>query len=100
MKLKTMACRMLFPVLIAAMSAGVALAQNYPVKPVRWIVPMPPGGGTDLVSRTITIELAKLWGVSVLADNRPGAGGTIGMELAIRSPGDGYTIVLGQASNV
>jgi tripartite-type tricarboxylate transporter receptor subunit TctC len=100
MKLKTMVYRILLSLLAFALLGGTALAQNYPVKPVRWIVPMPPGGGTDLVSRTITIELAKLWGVSVLADNRPGAGGTIGMELAIRSPGDGYTIVLGQASNV
>lgn len=100
MKLKTMVCHMLLPALAAAMWGGAALAQNYPAKPVRWIVPMPPGGGTDLISRTITIELAKLWGVNVLAENRPGAGGTIGLEIAIRAPGDGYTIVLGQASNV
>ena len=100
MKLETMVCHMLLPALAAAMWGGAALAQNYPAKPVRWIVPMPPGGGTDVISRTIPIELAKRWGVNVLAENRPGAGGTIGLEIAIRAPGDGYTIVLGQASNV
>jgi tripartite-type tricarboxylate transporter receptor subunit TctC len=87
-------------VAIALTNAGFVAAQNYPSKSVRWIVPFTPGGGTDLISRTITQKLSEAWGVSVVADNRPGAGGTVGLEQAIRSPADGYTIVLGQASNV
>ena len=61
--------------------ASAAFAQNYPAKPVRWVVPFPPGGGTDLISRVIAAELSKLWNVQVVADNRPGGGGTIGAEL-------------------
>ena len=86
-------------VLLAAF-CGSAAAQTYPTKVVRWIVPMPPGGGTDMISRTLTQKLSELWGVQVVAENRPGAGGTIGMEAATRAPADGYTIVLGQAANL
>jgi len=67
---------------------------------VRWVVPFPPGGGTDLISRTIASKLSELWGTQVVADNRPGGGGTIGLGIAAKTPPDGYTIVLGQASNV
>ena len=80
--------------------ASAAFAQNYPAKPVRWVVPFPPGGGTDLISRVIAAELSKLWNVQVVADNRPGGGGTIGMGIAAKTPADGYTLVLGQASNI
>lgn len=80
--------------------AGVATAQTYPTKPVRWVVPFPPGGGTDLISRVIAAELSKLWNVQVVADNRPGGGGTLGLGIAAKTPADGYTIVLGQASNI
>lgn len=91
--------------LLAAFSCGPVLAQPaagpvYPAKVVRWIVPMPPGGGTDMISRTVTQKLAELWGVQVVPENRPGAGGTIGLEAAARAAPDGYTIVLGQASNL
>ena len=75
-------------------------ADPYPAKPVRWVVPFPPGGGTDLISRTIAQKLTALWGVQVVADNRPGSGGTIGLGIAAKTPPDGYTLVLGQASNV
>ncbi len=75
-------------------------ADAYPNKPVRWVVPFPPGGGTDLISRTIAAKLAEIWGVQVVADNRPGGGGTLGLGIAAKLPPDGYTIVLGQASNV
>lgn len=84
----------------AAFVAAGAYAQSYPSKPVRWIVPFPPGGGTDLVSRSITAKLSEAWKVQVVPDNRPGAGGTIGLEAAVRAPADGYTVVLGQAGNV
>jgi tripartite-type tricarboxylate transporter receptor subunit TctC len=75
-------------------------ADAYPGKPVRWIVPFPPGGGTDLISRTLAQKLSEAWGIQVVADNRPGAGGTIGMDAAAKAPADGYTIVLGQTSNI
>lgn len=88
-----------FAMLAASVSAPLA-AQGYPAKPVRWIVPFPPGGGTDLISRTLAAKLSEAWKVQVVADNRPGAAGTIGLEAAVRAPADGYTIVLGQASNV
>ncbi len=83
-----------------AQTASTGSGQAYPVKPVRWIIPMPPGGGTDAVSRPIAQKLSEMWGVQVIPDNRPGSGGTIGMAAAVKSAPDGYTIVLGQASNV
>jgi tripartite-type tricarboxylate transporter receptor subunit TctC len=80
--------------------SGGAHAQAYPAKAVRWIVPFPPGGGTDLISRTLAAKLGEAWGQQVVPDNRPGSGGTIGLAAAAKAPPDGYTIVLGQASNV
>jgi tripartite-type tricarboxylate transporter receptor subunit TctC len=82
------------------MAAPCLAADAYPNKPVRWIVPFPPGGGTDFISRTIAAKLGEAWGVQVVADNRPGGGGTIGLGIAAKTPPDGYTIVLGQTSNV
>ena len=81
-------------------SSTCSAADTYPNKPVRWVVPFPPGGGTDLISRTIATKLNEVWGVQVIADNRPGGGGTLGLGIAAKMPADGYTIVLGQASNV
>ena len=77
-----------------------ATAQSYPAKPVRWIVPLPPGGSTDLISRTIAQKLTDAWRVQVVVDNRPGAAGTMGLAMAAQSPPDGYTIVLAQTGNV
>ncbi len=88
-----------FVTMLMLCATGVA-AQTYPNKPVRWIVPFPPGGGTDLISRTVAAKLGELWNVQVVADNRPGGGGTIGMGIAAKTPADGYTLVLGQASNI
>lgn len=81
-------------------SAAAGAAENYPAKPVRWVVPFPPGGGTDLISRTVAAKLSEAWRVQVVPDNRPGSGGTIGMAAAAKGAPDGYTVVLGQASNV
>ena len=86
--------------LACAFAAVAASAQQYPTKSVRWIVPFPPGGGTDLISRTIAQKLTEAWGQQVIADNRPGSGGTIGLAAVAKSPADGHTIVLGQASNI
>lgn len=79
--------------LLLAVSAS-AVAQNFPVKPVRWIVPFPPGGAADISSRLLGQKLGERWGQQVLIDNRPGAGGNLGTELAARAAPDGYTVVL------
>ncbi len=92
--------RYLCAMFMACAIAPCVAADAYPAKPVRWIVPFPPGGGTDLISRTIATKLSEIWGVQVVADNRPGGGGTLGMGIAAKLPADGYNIVLGQASNV
>jgi len=77
-----------------------ALAQNWPTKPIRLIVPFPPGGGTDVVSRTLAERLGQDLKTTVVVDNRPGAGGNLGLDLAAKSPPDGYTIAMGQTSNL
>ena len=75
-------------------------ADAYPVKPVRWIVPVLAGGGADLIGRAVASKLSEIWGQQVIIDNRPGAGGTTGMGMAARMPPDGYTLVLGVSSFV
>jgi tripartite-type tricarboxylate transporter receptor subunit TctC len=74
-----------------------ANAQNYPARPIRLIVPWPPGGGVDIAARTIGPKLSENLNQPVVVDNRGGAAGMIGTELAARSPADGYTILLGAA---
>ena len=76
-----------------ALSPGV-FAQAYPTKPIRLILPFPPGGPTDIAGRAIAQKLSEQLGQPVIADNRPGATSNIGLELAAKSPPDGYTIVL------
>ncbi len=78
----------------AALAAGGAAAQSFPAKPVRLILPFPPGGPTDLQGRTIAQKLSEQVGQQVIAENRPGAGGNVGLEFAAKSPPDGYTLVL------
>lgn len=72
-----------------------ALAQDWPTKPVKVIVPFPPGGGTDTVARPLAAKLSALSGQQFIIDNRGGAGGTIGATAAAKSPADGYTVLLG-----
>ncbi len=87
--------------LIAAVFAGgmqSALCQNYPVKPIRIIIPFAPGGGTDFIGRVAAQKMTEAWGQQVIVDNRPGAGGTLGTELAIRAPADGYTFAMVSSS--
>jgi tripartite-type tricarboxylate transporter receptor subunit TctC len=74
------------------------VAQTYPTKPIRLIVPLPPGGGADLVARTIAERLSKSLGQQVVIDNRAGGGTVIGAELAAHAPADGYTLLLGTAT--
>ena len=90
---------MMRPALWATIIAGVAgalpaLAQNFPVKPVRLIVGFAPGGGTDLAARYVAAALTELWDATVLVDNRAGAGGAVATELAVRAAADGYTVTL------
>lgn len=75
--------------------ATAAHAQGWPAKPVRWISPFAPGGGADITSRAIAQKLSASLGQQVLVDNRGGAGGMIGVDMAAKSPADGYTVVLG-----
>ena len=90
--------------LLAALSVAAAFvylpahaqsAGGFPSKPVRMIVPLPPGGGTDLLARTMNQRLSEMWGQQIVIDNRGGAGGTIGVDLAAKAVPDGYTIVMG-----
>jgi tripartite-type tricarboxylate transporter receptor subunit TctC len=77
---------------------GIAAAQAYPVKPVRMVVPFPAGGATDIVGRLIAQKLTESWGQQVIVDNRGGAGGTIGSDVAAKSAPDGYTMLVGTSS--
>ena len=77
-----------------ALGAVHALAQTYPTKPIRIIVPFPPVGAADLLTRTIGQKLTEAWGQQIIVDNRPGVGGNLGVELAAKAPPDGYTAVM------
>src|SRR5437867_12797769 len=72
--------------------ASLALAQPYPSKAIHLILPFPPGGGNDTVARAIALQLGPDLGQPVVIDNRPGAGGSVGAELAAKAPADGYTL--------
>src|SRR5438094_2102430 len=89
-----------FVSLALALVAGAAMAQRYPAKPVRLIVPFPPGGGTDIAARTIASKLSDSVKWTFVVENKPGAGGNLGVEQAVKSPADGYTLVVGQTSNL
>ncbi len=80
--------------LLLCLFAGLAQAQPYPSKPVRLIIPFPPGGSNDIVGRMVATQLSDRLGQSVIADNRGGAGGTIGTDMAAKSAPDGYTLLL------
>jgi tripartite-type tricarboxylate transporter receptor subunit TctC len=80
--------------------ATSAAAQNFPTKPVRIIVPFAPGGATDIVTRILAQKLTESWNQTIVVDNRAGAGGNIGGELAAKSPADGYTLFMPSGSVV
>ena len=84
---------------LAVLTASVpADAQGYPNRPVKLVVPFPPGGPLDIVGRAIAQKLTEAWAQSVVVDNRPGAGGNIGAEIVAKSPPDGYTVLMGALS--
>jgi tripartite-type tricarboxylate transporter receptor subunit TctC len=88
----------------AAMSAGllaqVSHAQNYPVRPVRMMVPFQAGGGSDTMGRIVSSKLSERLGQQFVVENRPGAAGSIGADIAARAPADGYTLLLGSTSEL
>jgi len=84
----------------AALSAGGALAQSYPARPIRLIVPQSPGDSCDVLSRLIGQKVSERLGQPLTVDNRPGAGGQLGLQLLTQAPADGYTIACGQGGNM
>jgi tripartite-type tricarboxylate transporter receptor subunit TctC len=80
--------------------SGAVIAQNYPVKPVRVVVPWPPGGSNDIVGRIVAQKLSETTGQQFIVDNRGGASGTIGSDLVAKSQPDGYTIMIHSATHV
>ncbi|MEB5963698.1 MULTISPECIES: tripartite tricarboxylate transporter substrate binding protein [Comamonas] len=86
---------------VAAFPATSAFAQSdYPNKPIRLIVPFPPGGGTDMIARAVAQKVAEQNKWNVVVENKPGAGGNLGVDAAAKAAPDGYTLVMGQTSNL
>lgn len=80
-----------------SIAAPAAFAETWPSKPVRFLVPFPAGGGTDIIAREVTNKIA---GYTFVIENKPGTGGNIGVDAAAKAPADGYTLVIGQTSNL
>lgn len=101
MKVNHSATRRAVLALALAVTGATAFAQTaYPSKPIRLVVPFPPGGGTDLIARTVAQRLTDTLKWTIVIDNRPGAGGNIGVDAVAKAAPDGYTLVIGQTSNL
>jgi tripartite-type tricarboxylate transporter receptor subunit TctC len=92
--IRAVACALSFGI------AGKVVAQPYPSKPIKIIVPFAPSGPNDILARIVGQKLNELWGHPVVIENRGGAGGTIGVDAGVKSPADGYTLVMGGSSNL
>lgn len=92
--------RRAFVALVLASCAAAASAQTYPARPIRLVVPFPPGGGTDQIARALGNTLTTTLGWTIVVDNKPGAGGNIGVDAVAKAPADGHTLVIGQTSNL
>ncbi len=79
---------------LLAVGAPLAGAQDFPSKPIRWLIPFPPGGASDAFARIMGQKMSETWGQQVIIDNRPGAGGNLAAELIVKAPADGYTIIM------
>src|SRR5207237_9939116 len=80
------------------LAAGRAVAQAWPSRPIRLVIPFPAGGSTDVVGRLVGEKISQALGQPVVVDNRAGAGGTTGSDLVAKSPADGYTLLMGTSS--
>jgi tripartite-type tricarboxylate transporter receptor subunit TctC len=96
--MKNKACT--FVTLVLAAFALQTQAQNFPTKPVRLIIAFTPGSSTDIIGRAVAAKLQEMWGQPVVAENRPGAGGTVGSEFVVRSDPDGYTLLANSSAHV
>ncbi len=96
-------CAFSWAILMTASSANAqapAPGQQYPVRPIRMMVPFSPGGASDLAARVVGQKLGERLGQQVIVDNRPGAGGAIGTELAAKAPADGYNLLMGSSTEI
>ncbi len=85
---------LLFAVSMVVLCSGQAVAQNYPNKTIRIVLPWPPGGITDVIMRAVNIHLSEVFGQQLVIDNRAGAGGTLGAAIVAKAPADGYTLLM------
>src|SRR5262245_16633340 len=85
--------------LVGMLAAAATWSQQYPVKPIRLVLPFPPGGGTDTVGRIVALKLSEQLGQQVIVENRPGGGANIGAELVAKSAPDGYTLLVPTITN-
>src|SRR4051794_32748819 len=92
-------CGMVAGLVFAALGASTALAQDWPTKAIRAIVPLTAGSATDMIGRTVLDQLSQQFGQPIVMENRPGAGNTIGMATAARSDADGYTLLINSSSH-